>query len=401
MLIKMEKLIEKSNKSIQSVHFKYQRSVNGKINWDWRMNGIIGARGTGKTTLLLQKLQQYRNEGHEVLYVRLDDLYFVDHRLYDLADTYRKNGGEYLYLDEVHKYLGWARELKNIYDSIPELKIVFSGSSIIELTKQDADLSRRALLYEMTGLSFREYLLLSDTISLPQHSLTDILENHEEIALSIIKEIHVLKYFPIYLKSGFYPFFLEQERDYFMTLEQIIRTVMETDLRFLENFDIVQSRKMLTLLKVITASVPFKPNISKISQKTDLHRQTVLQYFQYLEKARMIKLVNQPERYISRLQKPDKIFLDNPNLFYALNPEMVNKGNLRETFALNQLSAKHEVFLHPKADFLVDNKFVIEIGGKNKDTHQVRNIDNSFVFQDDIETGHHNRIPLWLLGFLY
>lgn len=397
----MDKLVEKSNRSIESVHYKYQRSVVGNINWEWRMNGIIGARGTGKTTLLLQKLQEYKNAGQEVLYVRLDDLYFVDHRLYDLADAFRKNGGRYLFMDEVHKYPGWAKELKNIYDSIPELKLVFSGSSIIELTKQDADLSRRALLYEMTGLSFREYLLLTETISLPTHSLIEIFENHEEIASGIVKEFPVLKHFSKYIKSGYYPFFLEQDRDYFMTLEQIIRTVVETDLRFLENFDIVQSKKMLTLLKVIAASVPFKPNISKISQKTDLHRQTVLQYFQYLEKAKMIKLVNQPERYISRLQKPDKIYLDNPNLFFALNSELVNKGNLRETFALNQLSAKHEVFLHPQADFLVDNRFVLEIGGKNKDNYQVRGIDHSFVFPDDIEIGHHNRIPLWLLGFLY
>jgi len=397
----MEKLTEKSNKSILSVQYPYQRDVIGKINWDWRMNGIIGARGTGKTTLLLQKLQEFRAKGHEVLYVRLDDLYFVDHRIYDLADTFRKNGGEYLYLDEVHKYPGWARELKNIYDSKPELKLVFSGSSIIELTKQDADLSRRALMYEMTGLSFREYLLMSDIISLTGYQLKEIFRDHLEIASGIVSRIPVLKHFSTYLKSGFYPYFLEAERDYFTTLEQIISTVLETDLRFIENFDIAQGRKMLTLLKVIAASVPFKPNISKISQKTDLHRQTVLLYLQYLEKARMIKLVNQPERYISRLQKPDKIFLDNPNLFYALNPEIVNTGNLRETFALNQLSVNHDVFLHNSADFLVDNKFVIEIGGKNKDRKQVRDHTGSNIFQDNIEMGHNNRIPLWLLGFLY
>ena len=397
----MEKLIEKSNKSIQSVQYPYQRDVIGKINWDWRMNGIIGSRGTGKTTLLLQKLQQFRTEAHEVLYVRLDDLYFVDHRIYDLADSFRKNGGEYLYLDEVHKYPGWARELKNIYDDLPELKLVFSGSSIIELTKQEADLSRRALTYELTGLSFREYLLMANIISLPGYQLKDIFRDHLEIASGIVRQIPVLKHFSSYLKSGFYPYFLETERDYFTTLEQIIATVLETDLRFIENFDIAQTRKMLTLLKVIAASVPFKPNISKISQKTDLHRQTVLLYFQYLEKARMIKLINQPERYISRLQKPDKIFLDNPNLYYALNPERVNAGSLRETFALNQISVNHEVFLHESADFLVDNEFVIEIGGKNKDTKQVRGVDGSFIFQDNIELGHNNRIPLWLLGFLY
>jgi hypothetical protein len=397
----MDKILEKSNKSIQSVHYPYQRDVIGNINWDWRMNGIIGARGTGKTTLLLQKLQQLKKEGCEVLYVRLDDLYFADHRIYDLADTFRKNGGEYLYMDEVHKYPGWAREFKNIYDSLPELKIVFSGSSIIELTKQDADLSRRALMYEMAGLSFREYLLMTDIISLPAVSLAGILSGHVETASRIVKKIPVLKYFSSYLKSGFYPYFLEPERDYFTTLEQIIQTVMEIDLRIIENFDIAQSNKMLTLLKVIAASAPFKPNISKISEKTNLHRQTVLHYFRYLEKTRMIRLVNQPERFISRLQKPDKIFLDNPNLFYALNPEMVNRGSLRETFALNQLSANQEVFLHEQADFLVDNKYIIEIGGRNKDTRQVRDFDNSFLFLDDIEIGHHNNIPLWLLGFLY
>ena len=397
----MEKIIEKSKKSIQSVHYPYQRDVIGRINWDWRMNGIVGVRGTGKTTLLLQKLRQLNKNGHEVLYVRLDDIYFADHRIYDLADSFRKNGGEYLYIDEVHKYSGWARELKNIYDAIPELKLVFSGSSIIEITKQEADLSRRALMYEMTGLSFREYLLMSDIIALPLYSLTEIFKDHVAIASGIIGKIPVLKHFSSYLKSGFYPYFLEPERDYFTTLEQIIRTVMETDLRFVENFDIAQSRKMLTLLKVIAASVPFKPNISKISQKTDLHRQTVLQYFQYLEKARMIKLVNLPERYISRLQKPDKIFLDNPNLFYVLNHDMVNTGNLRETFALSQLSVNHEVFLHEKADFLVDQKFVVEIGGKNKDNVQVRDVADAYVFPDDIEIGHHNSIPLWLLGFLY
>ena len=397
----MEKLLEKSNRSIQYIHFPFQRELSRKINWEWRLNGIVGARGTGKTTLLLQRLAQLQKEGHEVLYVRLDDLYFIDHQIYELADTFRKNGGKYLYMDEVHKYVGWARELKNIYDAMPELIMVFSGSSIIELTNQDADLSRRALMYEMTGLSFREYLLIADIITLPPHSLNDILENHIEIASGIINQIPVLKHFTTYLKTGYYPFFLEPDRDYFMTLEQVIQIVMETDLRFIESFDIAQSKKMLTLLKVIAASVPFKPNISKISEKTGLHRQTVLLYFQYLEKARMIHLINHPERYISRLQKPDKLFLNNPNLLFVLNPDMVNTGNLRETFALNQLIVNHEVFLHKQADFMIDNKFVIEIGGKNKDNRQVRDVENAFVFMDDIEIGHHKHIPLWLLGFLY
>lgn len=397
----MDNLIEKSNRIILSVHHPHQRDVIGDINYGWRMNGIVGPRGTGKTTLLLQKLADLKKAGHEVLYARLDDLYFTDHRLYDLADTFRKKGGKYLYLDEVHKYPDWARELKNIYDTYPELILAFSGSSILELTRQDADLSRRALIYEMTGLSFREYLLLKDIISVPPVPFCDILSGHTNLAISIVQQVPILKHFEMYLQQGFYPYFLEPERDYQLTVEQTIRTVIESDLRFIEGFDIAQSRKMLTLLKIIASSVPFKPNIAKISEKTGLHRQTVLQYLHYLEKARMIRLVNLPDRYISRLQKPDKIFLDNTNLFFVLNHDRVNIGNLRETFALNQLLVKHEVFLHSKADFLVDNRWVVEIGGKNKKESQIRGLENSFIFADDIEIGHQNRIPLWLLGFLY
>lgn len=397
----MDKLIEKSNKSIQAVQFPYQRNVVGDINWSWRMNGILGARGTGKTTLLLQKLKEFQHEGKEVLYVRMDDLYFVDHYLYDLADSFHKNGGEYLYLDEIHKYSGWTRELKNTYDSFPEMRIVFSGSSIIELLKQDADLSRRALMYEMTGLSFREYLIMTDILHSEIFQLSEVINNHVSIATQISGKIPVLKHFKDYLKTGYYPYFMEKERNYTTTLEQVVRTVLENDLRIIDNFDIAQSRKMLTLLKIIAASAPFKPNISKISQKTDLHRQTVLLYLQYLEKARMIRLMNLPDKFISRLQKPDKLFIDNPNLFYVLNPEMVNIGSIRETFALNQLAVSHEVTLHETADFLVDNKYVFEIGGKNKDLKHVKDSVDGFVLVDDIEVGFQKRIPLWLLGFLY
>lgn len=397
----MEKLVEKSNRIIQFLHYPYQREVTGKINWTWRLNGIIGARGTGKTTLLLQQLKQNQGKGKEVLFVRLDDFYFADHSLIDLADDFWKNGGRLLYLDEVHKYPGWAREVKNIYDSFPHLKVAFSGSSIIEITKQEVDLSRRAMIYELTGLSFREYLLMSGILTIPAYTLPEILTNHVEIATEVVKKIPVLKHFRTYLKSGYFPYFLEPDRDYLMTLEQVIRTVMEEDLRFIENFDIAQSRKMLILLKIIAASAPFKPNVAKISQKAGLHRQTVVQYFHYLEMTRMIRLLNLPARSISRLQKPDKLFLDNPNLFYALNPEQTDTGSLRETFALNQLSVKHKVSLHETADFLVDQKYIIEIGGKNKTRKQVRGISDSYIAADDIEYGSGNKIPLWLFGFLY
>jgi len=279
----MENLFEKSVFAINSIKYPYRRSVKGDINWQWRMNGIVGARGVGKTTLLLQKLKQLQKDKHEVLYVRLDDFYFTENRVYDLAEEFRKIGGEYLYLDEVYKYNGWARELKNIYDAIPDLNVVFSGLSIIELTKQEIDLSRRALMYEMTGLSFREYLKMAGISDLPAFTFVEVVKNHTEIASKIISKFPVLKHFKTYLKNGFYPYFLETHRDYMTTLQQIIRTIIESDLRFIENFDITKSQRMLTLLRILASSSPFKPNISKISEKTGLHRHTVLQYLQYLE----------------------------------------------------------------------------------------------------------------------
>lgn len=384
-----------------SVPVRHKRKVQGRLNTSWRLNGIYGARGVGKTTLLLQTIKELKILGEEVLYIRLDDLYFTSNSLYDLADEFRKNGGRYLYLDEVHKYQNWSTELKNIYDTMPGLMIVFSGSSVIELSKNEADLSRRALMYFMPGLSFREYLLLSGIIDLPVLNLTEVLESPANISADISTRIPVMKYFKQYLQSGYYPFFLEAERDYMLTLEQVIRTVIEVDFLHLEQFDSTKSRQILSLLKVVAASAPFIPNISKISEKTGLHRQTTLLYLQYLEKAGLITLLNRPHKSISRLQKPDKLFLNNPNLFYALNPEHVNTGSLRETFAVNQFSVMHEVALHPGADFIVDDKYVIEIGGKEKKQDQIRDRDDAFLLLDDIETAHKNRIPLWMLGFLY
>ena len=397
----MEQLLAKSDLMIASSHYVHQRKVQGEMNREWQMNGIYGARGVGKTTLLLQHLKELKHKGKEVLYVRLDDFYFTGNKLYNLADEFRKNSGEYLYLDEVHKYTGWSRELKNIYDSMPALKIMFSGSSIIELTKQEADLSRRALMYSMPGLSFREYLFLSNIIELPVYTLGQILSAHNTIAAEISNNIPVLKHFKHYLKSGFYPFFLEKNRDYQLTLEQIIRTVLEVDFLHIEQFDSSKSKQIISLLKIVASSAPFIPNISKISEKTGLHRQTVLLYLNYLEKAGLVKQLNFPHKSISRLQKPDKLFLDNPNLFYTLNPGLVNIGSLRETFAVSQLSVKSEIALHKQADFLIDNKYIFEIGGKNKGNTQIKDLDNAFLFLDDIEVGYKNSIPLWLLGFLY
>ncbi len=384
-----------------SVPVLHKRKVQGSMNPSWRLNGVFGARGVGKTTLLLQTLKDLKKQGEEVLYVRLDDLYFLNNGLYELADEFRKNGGGFLYLDEVHKYPNWATELKNIYDSMPGLKIMFSGSSVIGLAKNKADLSRRALMYNLPGLSFREYLLLTGIADLPVLKLPEILDSAAGYAADISTQIPVIKHFRQYLRSGYYPFFLESGRDYLLTLEQVIRTVIEVDFLHVDQFDSTKSRQILTLLKVVAASAPFIPNISKISAKTGLHRQTTLMYLQYLETAGLLTLLNQRNKSLSRLQKPDKLFLHNPNLFYALSPEYVNAGSLRETFAVNQLSVMHEVALHSRADFVIDDKYVFEVGGKNKKMDQLSDQPQAYLLLDDIETAYKKRIPLWLLGFIY
>ncbi len=400
----MQELIRKSDRLINTVPTQLQRKIPGNINWEWRLNSIVGARGTGKTTLLLQRAKALKAQRQEVLYVSLDDLYFTENRLVYLAKQFEQLGGKYLFVDEAHKYPGWARELKNIYDSYPDLIIAFSGSSILEIFKQDVDLSRRALIYELPGLSFREFLTFAGIADFQTLALSDILSQHRDIALDIVDKIKPLRHFKTYLQSGYYPFFMEKTRDYALTLEQIVHLVVETDLRFMKGYDPSYSRKMLQLLRVIAGTAPFKPNISKLSERIGINRTTLLNYLRYLEKARLIALLNQAEKSISVLQKPDKIFLNNPNLYYVLNPLHISLGSIRETFFQNQLNVLTEITLHPKTDFIVDynnRQYVFEIGGGSKKNTQIRRLENAFLALDGLETGFANQIPLWLFGFLY
>lgn len=398
----MEELKQQTSNLLANLPETVKRQLPGNIDWDWRLNGILGSRGTGKTTLLLQKLKALREEGKKVLYASLDNFYFTENRPFELAEQFRNEGGQYLYLDEVHKYPDWSRELKNIYDTIPVLIVAFSGSSIIELGQQQTDLSRRALIYELPGLSFREYLLLTGQMPRGPFSLEEIITHHVEISQEIKKELgSILPAFKQYLQSGYFPFFTEPHRDYRTTLSQIIELIIESDLAYVKNFDPSKTRALLTLLRIIASSVPFKPNISKLSERIGVYRSTLIQYLDHLEKARLITLLNHPDKKISRLQKPDKIFLQNPNLFWALYPEEVNIGSVRESFVLSQLDVNHEITLNQKVDFLVDGKLHLEVGGKKKGDEQIKNLPNAYVLKDDTEIGYENRIPLWLMGFLY
>ena len=400
----MQELVHKSDRLIQAVPVQLQRKIPGNINWEWRLNSVVGARGTGKTTLLLQRAKSLKAQQEEVLYVSLDDLYFTENNLVSLAKQFERLGGKYLFVDEVHKYPGWARELKNIYDTYPGLIIAFSGSSILEIFKQDVDLSRRALIYELPGLSFREFLAFAEIGDFQPLEMAHILSGHRDIAVDIAGKIKPLQHFKTYLQSGYYPFFTEKNRDYALTLEQIVHLVVETDLRFMKGYDPAYSRKMLQLLRVIAGTAPFKPNISKLSERIGINRTTLLNYLRYLEKARLIALLHLPEKSISVLQKPDKVFLNNPNLYYVLNPAHISVGSIRETFFQNQLDVVAEVSLHPNTDFLIDydnQQYAFEIGGANKKDAQIRQLKNAFLALDDLETGFANQIPLWLFGFLY
>ncbi len=397
----MKRLIEKSNRLIQNTSLIFQRENLQTIKWDWRLISLIGTRGVGKTTLLLQHLKLNYGFDATALYLSLDDIYFTNTLLSDFVDTFYKTGGKTLYLDEVHKYPNWAREIKNIYDFYPDLKLVFTGSSIIELLKQDVDLSRRALLYELQGLSFREFLKVKKILNYPAIKWENLLKNHTTIAAEINQQIRPLQHFKEYITIGYYPYFLEGTDFYSDRLEQSIRLVIENDLDFIPGYDPRNARKIYQLFYILASSVPFKPNISKLSDKIGVHRNTLIQYLHHLEKARLIHTLYPAGRSTSILQKPEKIFLHNTNIAFALTPENVDKGSLRETFLLNQLKPNYQVTLPKKGDFLVDNQYLLEVGGANKGRSQIQGIPDAYVVADDIEIGTTNRIPLWLFGFLY
>ena len=399
---KMDKLASKSNILIQDQGLEFIRSLSHKIDWNNRLIGILGARGTGKTTLLLQHLKQQYGVGTEAIYLSMDDIYFTQNRLTDFAETFRSQGGKTLFLDEVHRYPDWAREIKNIYDFYKDLRIVFTGSSIMDMIRQNTDLSRRAVQYDLPGLSYREFLQLSGIISLSPIPFNDLLANHVRIAADISSKIKPLQHFGNYLSYGYYPFFLEDQRTYGIRLEQVVRLIIESDLQFIEGLDPQKTRKIFQLLYILATNVPFKPNITKLSEKTGIHRNTIVEYLHYLEKARLINSLSAAGKSISTLQKPDKIFLENTNLHYTLAPGKVDKGALRESFFLNQLNnAGHFAALPAQGDFLIDEKFTFEIGGKAKSSEQILQIKDAWIAADDIEIGAYNKVPLWLFGLLY
>jgi uncharacterized protein len=389
----MRTLYQKFETLLQNTTTDFKRYLYEEVSWESRMIGIIGARGVGKTTMILQHIKEYLDTKN-ALYVSADDVYFGENRLFDLADAFYKNAGKYLFIDEIHKYTDWSRELKNMYDSFPALKIVFTGSSVLDILKGSSDLSRRAIIYKLHGLSFREYLKLFHNYEAEVYSLKQIVNN--EVKLKNIT--HPLPLFNDYLKRGYYPFGLENEMS--LRLGQIIVQTLETDIPQYANLNVGTSRKLKRLLSIIAESVPFKPNFTKISEIINVSRNSLDDYFLYMEKAGLIGQLRNKTGGIRGLGKVDKVYLDNTNIIFNLVGDKSNVGNLRETFFFNQMRVKNEVISSKKADFVID-KYMFEVGGKNKQQNKIEKDGNSFVVKDDIEFGYLNVIPLWAFGLNY
>lgn len=398
----MEELKTRYYTRLKHVDTDFVRSVMQTINWKARLIGIKGARGVGKTTLLLQYLKLHFDERIEdTLYVSLDSFGFRGHSLVTLADEFVRSGGKHLFIDEVHKYKNWAQELKNIYDDYPNLQVVFTGSSLLEILNSRADLSRRAVIYPMQGLSFREYLVLESGEKFEQLDLEDIVKNHLTIAHKINERIKPFRYFQNYLKHGYYPFYNEEIDLYEQRIEEVINMMLEIELPLLRGVEIGLIAKIKQLLAIISSSVPFTPNITNLSKKMNIHRNTLMSYLHYLEEIDLTINLQKEAQGNVKLQKPNKIYLENTNLMYTLSPNAINKGNIRETFFANQLNYRHQLYYHPKTDFYVDYKYAFEVGGADKSKKQILDLKHAFIAADDIEYGYQNKIPLWLFGFLY
>ena len=399
----METLFAKQDRLLMLTSTEIVRTLMHRINWNAQLIAIRGPRGVGKTTLMLQYVKQhYEAYNREALYCTLDSVYFSNHTLLELVDTFYKHGGKHLFLDEVHKYPSWSKEIKNIYDEFPELKIVFTGSSLLQLLNAEADLSRRCISYNMQGLSYREYLNLYHQIDIRPYTLEEILDKSDGVCNEVNSQCRPLAYFEDYLKHGYYPFYLEGNAEYYTRIENIANLILEIELPQQCGVDISNVRKLKSLLGILSSEVPFMVDITKLSAMAELSRTTILAYLQYLDRAKLIHLLYSDNDSIKKLQKPDKIYMENTNLLYALTFKDVNKGTLREVFMVNQLAYQHRVeYCTRSADYTIDSKYTIEVGGKSKDGKQIANSKQAFIAADDIEYSAGNKIPLWAFGFLY
>lgn len=389
----MEQLFEYFNRKLIDTPIDLVRYKYAEIEWGGHALGLVGPRGVGKSTMLLQYIKMHLDV-KDTLYVSADHLYFSSHTLVDLADRFYKMGGKHLFVDEIHKYEGWSVEVKQIFDSYSDLQLIISGSSILEITKGMADLSRRVPIYEMQGLSFREYLHLFHGIKMDAIDMDRLLQ-HKYVIHGVE---HPLPLFNDYLRRGYYPF--GRDVAYDIELLQVVAQTMESDIPMYLNANVSIGRKLKQLLMVVAESVPFKPVMQKLADVTGINRNYIQDYLMYMERAGMIAQLRDAVGGIRGLGKTEKVYLDNTNLIYALSPKRADIGNVRETFFMNQMRVVGDVMCSPVSDFLVDG-MTFEIGGRKKGQKQISEVKNGYVVKDDIETGYANVLPLWAFGLLY
>lgn len=394
----MERLIKLSQNKTNAVKTEFRRFLYSEIDWSQPLVLIKGHRGAGKTTFLLQRAKELKDKA---IYLSLDDIYFETYRLVELIDTLYIKGYRHFFLDEVHRYKHWSKDLKNSYDNYPDITIVTTGSSILEVNKGQADLSRRAVIYYLPGLSFREFLELAYQQKFPRTDLSDITRHHHEISADYYDRTDMDKPFKEYLQYGYYPFFKEGINLYGQKLRETTNLVLDIDIAPFEDLSYTTVRNMKKLLYIVSQSVPFTPNIAKISEKINVPRNSILKILDLLDHARIISLLKRETKGMSYLQKPEKIYLRNTNLAWLLSENKPDTGNLRETFFFSQTEVRHQVTSSRFGDFTLDDAYTFEIGGPSKTPEQIRGIPNAYIVADGIKGGAGNKIPLWLFGFLY
>jgi len=385
-------------KLLSNLKPSFKRDFTNQIDWNDRMVGISGARGVGKTTMILQQIKE-NCKSTECLYVSVDDVFFPYKNLITLAEDFDKLGGKILYIDEIHKFPKWSAELKNIYDRYPNLKVVFSGSSLLHITKGNTDLSRRAVIHKLPGLSFREFVQIETKEKYPKLSFKQLIENHEEISVSFLEKFKPLPLFQQYLKFGYYPFYLQSKKNYLSKLNQTFKETLESDISIIYGLDTEKLNKLKRFLFLISETVSMKINISSLASSLETNRTLVYEFLKYLSDAELISLLYSKNKGYKTMSKPEKVFLAHPNHYYALS-ESPNIGSLRESFFINQLSKTGTVNYTEKGDFLFDHKYTFEVGGTSKNYQQISDIENAYLAIDNIETGFAQKIPLWLFGFL-
>ena len=398
--VELQSLFNNYHRKIAKIDLRFKRYLFDEINWKARIIGIKGARGVGKTTLLLQHILENYEDIDQTLYASLDDLWFSTHSLIDLVDWADQHGITRLYLDEVHRYAKWSETLKNIYDSYPDMSIVYTSSSLLMMDNAKVDLSRRQTTYTLHGLSFREYLAFEDILHVPAIQLEDLLEHHVQHAMRIVKDVKVASHFESYLCRGYYPFYREAGEDYPSRLREAVSVVIDSDLPAVENMSFETLQKVKKLIMIISERVPFEPNMSELWKQLVTNNELGLRMLYALDKAQLLSLLTSKVKNYKLLYKPDKIYLGNTNLMHVLCPS-VDKGNERETFFYSLLRVAHDVKYPQQGDFLVDDRYLFEVGGRKKTYDQIADVADSFLAVDDTEVGRGHRIPLWLFGFIY